>query len=84
MKSETGIQLMHQAEQAQADGDTEKAAKLKSEARLFLTPCVQNELGAGNESLPQETTGIEGYHALQIKETLEKGSMVRMCYISRM
>ena len=78
MHSETGIRLTQQAQQARADGNHEEAQQLEVETDLYLNPAKRVEIGAGNEALPQRTTGIEGYKALQIKNTLEKPSQVTL------
>ena len=78
MQSETGIKLAQQAKQARADGNHEKARQLEAEADLYLNPVKCVEIGAGNEALPERTTGIEGYQALQIKNTLESPSQINL------
>jgi hypothetical protein len=72
MRSKTGINLAKEAIQAHADGKHEEAMELEVEASVYLDPVSRIETGAGNEALPQHTTGIEGHQALQIKDTLEK------------
>ena len=42
---------MYEAEQAHADRKHEKARQLESEARLYLTPVTQGEIGAGISAL---------------------------------
>ena len=78
MRSETGIELLKKAVQADTDGDHEKARELESEANIYLTPVNKVETGAGGEVLPQQTSGIEGYKAKQIKDTLKKPCQVSL------
>jgi hypothetical protein len=62
-----------------------EAEQLNREANMYLVPKKPTEIGAGNEALPQKTTGIEGYRALKIKETLEDPDQVSLdASLSRM
>ena len=54
MRSETGIELLKKAVQADTDGDHGKARELRLEANIYLTPVDKGEMGAGNEVLPQQ------------------------------
>jgi hypothetical protein len=76
MRSKTGVNLLQKAVQADVNGDHKKARELEAEANIYLTPADKVEMGAGNESLPQQTSGIEGYNARQIKDTLKKPCQV--------
>lgn len=78
MRSETGIELLKKAVQTDTDGDHEKARELESEANIYLTPVDKVEMGAGREVLPQQTSGIEGYKARKIKDTLKKPCQVSL------
>lgn len=78
MRSETGLQLINKAKLARAAGRHEEAQELEMEAKSYLYPADKVKTGAGNETLPQHTTGIEGYHASQIKSTLENPSQVNL------
>jgi len=48
------------------------------EAEFYLIPKKPVEIGAGNEALPQKTSGIENYRALKIKETLADPDQVAL------
>lgn len=62
-----------------------EAGQLNTEAQMYLVPKKPAEIGAGNEVLPQKTSGIEGYKALKIKETLEDPDQVGLdASLSRM
>ncbi len=70
MRSETGVELLKKAAQADAKGDHEKALELESEADVYLNLTDQVEKCVGGGVVPQNTTGIEGYRAKQIKDVL--------------
>jgi len=78
MRSKTGTKLMHQAIQALAKDKHEEANELVKTANIYLCPARQIKMGAGNEALPQQTTGLEGYKAQKIKNTLEKPAQVHL------
>jgi len=70
------------------DSERENSGKVESnlleaeqkdrEAEVYLVPRRPFEIGAGNESLPLKTSGIENYHALKIKETLQDPNQVSL------
>jgi len=89
--SSLGLKVKHEARRLRKKGsDSQKensgevesyfvrAEKKEREAEVYLIPRKQIVIGAGNESLPQKTSGIENYRALKIKETLEDPDLVTL------
>lgn len=63
---------------SKVESNLDRAGQKNREADLYLVPRKQIEIGAGNESLPLKTSGIENYRALKIKETLQDPDQVSL------